>query len=121
MKPVTYQPGLYWWSKDSDGEAVLLPWEIKVTGLARKSDPDTSKEAAAKVDVKKTEYLVLIAIRDSGSQGCIAAELPDLTGLPLNSASARTRPLANKGLIRDSGERRLGPNGRNQIVWKAVL
>lgn len=88
--------------------------------LARNTDPFTSHEAAALVDLNSAEQAVLQAIIKSGSTGLIAAELPAITGLPLNTASARTRPLVNKGFITDSGEKRKGPNGRRQIVWKAI-
>jgi DNA-binding MarR family transcriptional regulator len=89
-------------------------------GLARWSDPGTSHEAAEQVDVTRSEALVLAAIRRSGSRGLIAAELPGATGLALNGATPRTRPLAEKGLIFDSGERRPAPSGRMQIVWRAI-
>jgi hypothetical protein len=90
-------------------------------GLARRTDPETSHAAAAALDANHCEAAVLRAIEQAADRGLIAAELPAATGLPLNTASARTRPLANKGLICDSGQRRKGPSGRYQIVWKKAL
>jgi hypothetical protein len=93
-------------------------WDDEEHGRARHTDPDTSHEAAEQVDVTRAESLVADAIRRSGRHGLIAADLPRLTGLPLNSATPRTRPLMEKGIIYDSGERRVAPSGRRQIVWK---
>jgi hypothetical protein len=89
------------------------------TALARNTDPETSHAAAASVKIQDAEAIVLRAIEAAGDKGLIAAELPGATGLPLNTVSARTRPLANRNMIFDSGERRVGPSGRGQIVWKA--
>lgn len=93
-------------------------WDEEPHGLARHSDPPTSHMAAEQVNVTRIEYIVAAAIRRAGSRGLIAAELPDQTGLPLNTVTPRTRPLADKGVIYDSGEKRPGPSGKLQIVWK---
>jgi hypothetical protein len=87
-------------------------------GLARHTDPPTSHWAAEEVKTTRIEQVVAAAIRRSGSRGLIAAELPEHTGMPLNTVTPRTRPLVAKGIIRDSGEKRPGPSGKNQIVWK---
>lgn len=88
-------------------------------GLARRSDPVTSHWAAEQVDVNRAERLVVEAIRRAGPRGLIADQFPALTGLRLNTATARTRPLCQKGLIYDSGMKRLASSGRLQIVWRA--
>src|SRR5262249_58666827 len=98
--------------KDEKGENNLSE------GLVRNTDPFTSHEAAATVEVTGAEKAVLDALVAAGDSGLIAPELATKTGLPLNTVSARTRPLVNKGLIVDSGETRKGPSGRRQIVWK---
>lgn len=95
-------------------------FDLEEHGRARHTDPETSHEAAEQVDITRAEKLVLDAIRMSGHLGLIAADFPYYTGLPLNSATPRTRPLLEKGLIYDSGERRIAPSGRRQIVWRAA-
>lgn len=93
-------------------------WEEPEYGLARHTDPQTAKDAAQSVRVTHIELIVAAAIRRAGSHGLIAAELPEATGLALNTVTPRTRPLCMKGIIFDSGERRPAPSGRMQIVWK---
>jgi predicted transcriptional regulator len=88
------------------------------TGRARRNDPDTSKKAAASVKVADLEARVLDALRDHGD-GLTTHELSKLLDVDLVSVSPRLRPLSNKNLVRDSGERRRGDNGRSSIVWKA--
>lgn len=87
------------------------------SGLARRTDPVTSHQAAAEVNATKLEVIVAAAIRRAGPRGLIAAELPEHTGLALNTVTPRTRPLCMKGIIFDSGRKRLGPSNKQQIVW----
>jgi len=51
--------------------------------------------------------------------GYTADEIQTITGLPIQSVSARISGLAKDGLIVDSGERRLTRNGRRAIAWLA--
>ena len=88
------------------------------TGLARNSDPETSHEAAWSVDTTSLQDLVLHTLRYGG--GMTAAELSGELRKPLNTISPRTRQLVNRGLIKDSGERRPTPSGRKAIVWRAT-
>jgi hypothetical protein len=91
------------------------------SGRARRHDPDTAKKAAAKVPVADLEARVLRALRLS-HYGMTTHELAWLLKVDLVSVSPRMRPLTEKGLVQDSGERRR-PAGcsRTSIVWKATV
>ena len=91
------------------------------SAYARRSDPDTSRSAAdAMTDDRLTELALaaLGAVR-SHPEGITAQDMARVTGYDHNTISPRLRPLANKGLIHDSGERRI-PVGKSRatIVWK---
>lgn len=85
---------------------------------SRRSDPATSKAAAASVDVTALEKRVLeaLAVRPMTSH-----ELAAYLCLELVTVSPRLRPLADKQLVADSDMRRLTPSGRKAIVWRATL
>jgi len=78
------------------------------TAFARHSDPETSHEAAALVDTTKLENLVLLALK---RHDATTAELSAELKVARVSISPRMRPLADRGLVRDTGNRRKG------IVW----
>jgi DNA-binding MarR family transcriptional regulator len=85
---------------------------------ARRTDPKTSKAAARTVPVVDLEARVLAALRSNG--GMTTRELAALLNVELVSVSPRMRPLVEKGLVVDSGERRSGPGRRSKaIVWRA--
>jgi hypothetical protein len=89
--------------------------------LARCTDPDTSKAAAAALDPTKLESEVLEAIKSFGSLGCISEQIEaKLSHIKCSSVTPRYAKLAQKGLIRDSGLRRVALSKRQQIVWVAV-
>jgi hypothetical protein len=50
----------------------------------------------------------------------IDSELSQITGIALHSANKRRGELVEKGLVWDSGRRRLTPEGSPAIVWVAV-
>lgn len=86
----------------------------------RSNDPSTSVAASASLNTAALEGLVLDVIR-TFPDGCIADEVEKaLPQLRLVSISPRFRPLMNKGLIVDTGERRMAVSGRKQRVMKAV-
>lgn len=84
--------------------------------LSRRNDPDTSRDAAAGVNVTAMEAAVYGAIKAHGPK--TSFEIADILSLSLVTVSPRLRPLADKGMVRDSGVRRMGQSGRNQIVWE---
>jgi hypothetical protein len=88
--------------------------------MARTADPDTSHEAAEKVDSAKLERLVfeVIARNPNGmTSDEVMRHFPDHG---VQTISPRFAPLIRKGLIEDTGERRKAASGRSQRVMKAV-
>lgn len=89
--------------------------------FARKTDPETSKEAAASINVSNLERLVLDAIKKF-PEGCISEEIETyLSNIRSSSVTPRFNTLMRKGLIIDTGKKRPGSSGRNQRVLKAVV
>jgi hypothetical protein len=89
--------------------------------LARRTDPETSHEAASKVNTTKLEEIVLNTIRDSGVYGCTADEVVAAnSGYKGNSLTPRFAPLIKRGLIYDSGLRRKTASGSTQRVLVAA-
>lgn len=80
---------------------------------ARRTDPRTSHDAAAKVDVTKGEALVIEALMRFGPM--TTAEIAARVGRPRENISSRLRPLERKGMVKDSEQRRGG-----SIVWCAT-
>ena len=87
-------------------------------GAYRYDDPDTSYEAAHSVKATELEAKVRDAIFKQGDYGATGWEVAAVLKMSINTVSPRFAPLRRKGFIYDSGERRPGPSGRNQIVWK---
>jgi hypothetical protein len=89
--------------------------------LVRKEDPETSHEAAEKVDTTKLEALVHRYIAMYRQNGCIGADLvrahPDM---PYSSITARFKALEEKGFISCGPDKRPGPSGRNQRVMRSI-
>lgn len=87
------------------------PW----AGLARNTDPQTSKDAAASIDANRMEMIVLEAYRAARNgltQDELSAKLPNFA---LNSLNARLAPLVRKGYLQPIGKRK-GKSGKNQRV-----
>ncbi|MEE8470088.1 MAG: hypothetical protein V3S51_02025 [Dehalococcoidia bacterium] len=88
------------------------------TALARRTDPDTSHEAARKAKAAKMELRVL-QVLSIYIKGLTSKEVAVIGDFELNSTTPRFRPLTSKGFIYDTGERRLNPGSqRKAIVWK---
>lgn len=85
-------------------------------GLARSTDPVTSHEAAALVNVTEREELVLNILNNNGSMN--AEEVALLAGAEVPALTPRFRPLANKGLIYDTGRTSKAlKSNRQRIIW----
>lgn len=91
-------------------------------GMARRTDPTTSHEAAVSIaaELPELEARVLAALRRRGDEGATTHELAELLGISLVTVSPRLRPLATKKLVVDSGVKRTGASGRRSIVWKVA-
>ena len=85
---------------------------------ARKSDPDTSKIAGRSVNTTMLEACVYGALKAHGPM--TSFEVADILRLSLVTVSPRFAPLRDKGLIKDSGVRRMGESGRGRIVWEII-
>lgn len=85
---------------------------IDFSARARRSDPATSSDAAAKIDGKSLAARVLAELEANGPG--TSHELAERLGLSLVTVSPRMRPLANAGKVAEDGRR----NGRT--VWRAV-
>lgn len=97
--------------------STAIPTVTPVEHLYRRNAIDTSIAAAESLNVTALESLVLEAIRDAGFVGMTQGEL--LSKFPNHSYSsitARPSALKRKGLVVDSGLRRLGANGKAQAV-----
>ena len=88
--------------------------------LARRKDPDTSMDAAEKVDSTTLEQQVYEVIAKYPN-GCIADEV--MTHFPnrgVQTISPRYAPLIRKGFIEDTGERRKSVTGHSQRVLRVI-
>lgn len=82
---------------------------------------ETSISAAEALAPKlgRLQELAKSTIAQAGSAGLTADELAERLNLDRWSVQPRTTELRRKGLIRDSGLRRLNASGRSAIVWVA--
>ena len=95
-----------------DGSKFTIdPGAVPETALARASDPDTSHDAAASVNVARAEGRVLDCLRVMGKAN--NNEIAEYLCCRVNASSPRIAPLCRKGLVRNSGLRR-----NRQIVWE---
>lgn len=80
---------------------------------------ETSKAAAKAVAPKlgRLQNLVLSAIAERGAFGLTTDECAALLGVDRGSIQPRTSELRRKGLIVDSGRRRLNATKIRAIVW----
>jgi len=88
--------------------------------MVRTTDPDTSMNAAEKVDSTKLEQQVYEVIAKY-PDGCIAEEV--MSHFPnhgIQTISPRYAPLIRKGFIEDTGERRRASTGHTQRVMKVI-
>lgn len=67
----------------------------------------------------RLQQMARSAIRDAGTEGLTADELAARLTMDRWSIQPRTSELRRKGLISDSGQRRLNATGRLAIVWIA--
>jgi len=86
---------------------------------SRAGSPETSPEAAESVAeaARTREAKALVLIRMTGRSGCTADEVADTFEWERYSSRPRLSTLKARGEIVDSGLRRKGASGRNQVVW----
>jgi len=96
----------------------MMNFGTHIAKLFRKNDPQTSFEAAEKVDTTKMEKMVYEAIKSFGDNGCISDQVLELfPTLPYSSVTARYKALLEKGYIKIEGTR-IGRSGRQQRIMK---
>jgi hypothetical protein len=77
--------------------------------LAKRDSPQTSKDAAAKVDVRGRQLYVLNHVRNAGMKGITCKEIQALDmSVPYPSISGRPADLERQGFIYFKGDRRDG-------------
>ena len=97
--------------------------ELPLWALARRTDPSTSKSAAASISaatLTSLETRVLEACRAAGPNGLTTIELAEQLHMDRVTVSPRIAPLVKKGMLRDSGLQRMGPSGRFSAAWVAA-
>jgi hypothetical protein len=82
----------------------------------RNTDPDTSREAAARQRV--TDRRLALNLHRQHPDGLTDFELADLMGRQQTSAGKRRGELRDLGYVEDSGQRRPAPSGAKAIVWR---
>lgn len=91
---------------------------------ARKTDPTTSHQAAGSVqNITATQEHILKALVRPGTDLDIVERYSNLKTSPRASESgirSRRAELVAIGLVKDSGERKRLPSGRNAIVWSVA-
>ena len=96
----------------------MMNFGTHIAKLFRRNDPQTSFEAAEKIDTTKTEKMVYEAIKSFGDNGCISDQVLELfPTLPYSSVTARYKALLEKKYIKIEGTR-VGKSGRQQRVMK---
>lgn len=83
---------------------------------------DTSIEAARSIEIAAghLQRLALRTIREAGPRGLTTNELAAAVQISRDAIQPRTSELRLRGLILDSGARRLNPTGKRAIVWTAT-
>lgn len=87
---------------------------------ARRTDPDTSHEAAAAVTpgLRELQQRVETFARMAGFDGFTDAEMEDKLDDPGSTLRTRRSELTARNIVLDSGRRRkFGESTRNRIVW----
>ena len=94
----------------------LLNW--KPHEHARRTDPDTSHQAAASMDPTKQMTIIYVSLV-MHPDGLTAEQIAGATGLEKHAVGKRMSDLVRTQSVVDSGERRDNHNGRKATVWRA--
>jgi hypothetical protein len=103
-------------STDETVAQAELPFGTPLHKLVRAGGPDTSLAAAAMVDTTRSEAAVYRLVVAAGVRGITNSEVARHLGKLPNATSPRWSALLEKGLVKDSGDRRLNPSGRYERV-----
>lgn len=96
--------------------------EIYPAVAGSKGEAETGKEAAASMNphLGRLQRLVADTVKSAAEYGMTPEELCEATGLERTTLQPRTSELRAKGVLRDSGLRRLNRSRKKAIVWVYV-
>ena len=84
---------------------------------ARRTDPVTAHDAAARVSPNGTRARALLAL-NACAHGLTDFELAERTGVGQTSIGKRRLELLRAGLVEGTDERRPSPSGTPALVWR---
>ncbi len=87
-------------------------------GKARRSDPETSSQAAALPGKGTLRWACLVALGRAGEHGLTDFELAARVGRQQTSAGKRRGELVEARLVEQTDEKRRAPSGANALVWR---
>lgn len=110
---------------NASNDAPELPFHVEPAARARKTDPETSHEAAASLSAEtltkaQNEVLVVLCRLQGADDARLIDFLSRRRGREVSRSGTETRrgELVRKGLVRDSGRRTRMPSGRRACVWE---
>lgn len=99
-------------------DLTLLDLLAERPGRTHRDDPETSREAAAKVKVGPLQRKVLMALYRAFYTGATDQELGLALNITATSAGTRRKELADVGLVEVTAERRFTPSGNKARVHR---
>ena len=94
----------------------------KISGLVRNNDPETSHQAADKLDASSLFGVIYGVIAKYGDGGCIGEQvIQALPHIRPQSISPRFCQMIDMGMLEDTMERRVAGSGYLQIVRRVKL
>jgi DNA-directed RNA polymerase specialized sigma24 family protein len=92
--------------------------DARSTGAARRSDPETSRDAAKSIDSTRTKQAIVRALRSGGPMN--RSEIAEATGIDEPEVWRRLSELEAEAYIRLTGDARPGSSGRAQRVYETT-
>ncbi len=103
--------------QSKDPEAYRSPYRSGLPGEHGRHDTERAAAYEAVWTANETTRAVYRLLLRRGSEGATYTELQQALGI--GSAQQRLSDLVQRGLVVDSGHRRLTPRKRKAIVWRA--
>jgi|SRR5215471_16395912 len=85
-------------------------------GRARRSDPQTAKDAGEGVNAARLEQAVIVALIKGGPMTTF--QIAEAVGVHWNSISPRLAPLEKRGYVERTGEKRIVIGHKASEVWR---
>jgi len=104
---------------------VTEPIQPALFAYARRTDPETSHEAAASVEnLRASQHAVWALLREIGpsTDEELAEAVRQSPRFLISPSGLRTRrhELVDAGLVHDTGQRKILATGRRAVVWAAT-